>query len=154
MFLKLKVLDSALYFESKAYARAIKYAPEQLGDILQFLGLIQENLGYNDVALGYYHASIKNCENNNDSVTLADTYICIANFFKRTKNSDSVKAYSAKALAIAANSKNAKGVMEAAMLLSKSMIITTRKRPIYTLKRPLKLKRNYSALKKHASWRT
>jgi tetratricopeptide (TPR) repeat protein len=76
-------LDSALDYEQQAYELALKiHNIDNMGDILQNLGLIQDRLNNKPLAITYLRMSVQSSENTSDSTTLTDTYMSIARFFK------------------------------------------------------------------------
>jgi tetratricopeptide (TPR) repeat protein len=112
-------LDSALDYEQQAYELALKiHNIDNMGDILQNLGLIQDRLNNKPLAITYLRMSVQSSENTSDSTTLTDTYMSIARFFNASKNTDSTIFYAKKALATAKASLYIKGVLDASNILS------------------------------------
>jgi len=118
-YYNLNMLDSALTYEQDGYELALKiHNDDNMGDILQNLGLIQEKYNNKPLAITYYRMSVQKSEAVGDSTTLTDTYIRLADFYKTSQKTDSCIFYADKALATAKSALYIKGVLDASTILA------------------------------------
>lgn len=126
-YLELNKLDVALDYEQKAYTLAVSnHIDYNMGNILQNLGLIQEKLKNNALALSYYKMSVQKSQQFSDSSTEADSYVIMAKYFQKTGHADSAVIFAKKALQAARATLYIKGVLNSSSLLA-SLYETTDK---------------------------
>ena len=118
-YYKLNKLDSALFFEQNAYELAMAiHNDDNMGNILQNLGLIQEKYGNKTLAITYYRMSAQKSLSTGRLTTLTDTYLRIADYYKEASPIDSCVYYASKALGSAKAALYIKGVLESSTILS------------------------------------
>jgi len=118
-YYKLNQLDSALLYEQDAYRLSLKINnTDNLGNILQNLGLIQERFKNYLLAITYYRMSAKKSTADKDYVTLTDTYLRMSEFYRAQNSPDSSAYYAKEAFAKAKTGLYTKGVMEASTILA------------------------------------
>lgn len=108
-------LQAALDCETEGYGlvRALNLR-EHLSEAYQNLGMIEERLGDEGVALSYYRASLTAP---NSYKTANDAYLLIADYFLRKHHEDSAIYYGKKALVAADSGKVIMGMIKACTML-------------------------------------
>jgi len=129
-YYKIDQLDPALIYEQDAYELSLKiHNNDNLGSILQNLGLIQDKYNNHTLAITYYRMSAQSSASIKDYSTLTDTYMIMADFYK-TQKSDSSIFYAKKALSTAQSVLYTKVILDASTLLA-AIYETTDKKAAY-----------------------
>jgi len=118
-YYNLDKLDSALLYEQDAYQLCLKiHNDDNLGEILQNLGMIQEKFNNRVLAITYYRMSSQNSLEQRDYSTLTDTYLKMAFFFRGSNQVDSSLFYARNALTSAKAASYTKGIFDSSTLLA------------------------------------
>ncbi len=96
-FARSNQLDSAWYYAQKVYARLNKYRGNY-APLLMDMGIIQFQLGKQNLAFDYLHKSILEGLKGEDHRVLSDAYGTISGFLKETNQLDSCIIYAKKGL--------------------------------------------------------
>jgi tetratricopeptide (TPR) repeat protein len=118
-YYNLNKLDSALLYEQDAYQLCLDIRnDDNLGEILQNLGMIQEKYNNRVLAITYYRMSSQSSLAQRDYSTLTDTYLKMAGFFRSSNVTDSSLYYAKLALVSAKAGSYTKGVFDASNFLA------------------------------------
>ncbi len=116
---KLNLLDSALYYQDKAYTLALQINDKNnIGTVMANLGNINHKLDHDDVALKQYRASIEYSRPITDLQTITDAYYGVAKLYEKRNKLDSALFYSHQSFQSSSESSYLKGKQKASLLLS------------------------------------
>jgi tetratricopeptide (TPR) repeat protein len=115
----LKLLDSALLYENKAYKIAVPLDDKDLlGQVLARLGYIHTKKDSTEKALTCFRDGITASEAVNSRTVLGNTYLGFARLFQKMNEVDSAIFYATKAYYISQNETRMREAMQAGTLLS------------------------------------
>ncbi|MEP6711530.1 MAG: ATP-binding protein [Ferruginibacter sp.] len=112
-------LDSALFFYDLTYKSINSKGGILIDDLFKDLGRLYAKRGDNAKAMNFFRQSIPGAIERNDFNTLNESYLGIADLYKKKNQSDSCIFYGKSALGAAQKNNYAKGILEASEFLSK-----------------------------------
>ncbi len=107
-------LDSALYYEQKAFASDTSW-----NQLFQFIGEIHAKTGHRDLALDYYKRGLRIAAKKNNSIGFIGLYNAISKVFESAGQIDSSIFYANKSVVQPGVKSNPQGLLEASSQLDR-----------------------------------